>query len=92
VNGCDHFERSKFWIAPVNVIAANDDIIKSFLTPLIGNVASQFVVARRTGNVRLGGEEMMLTAFFIRGGDCFEFCLDLFSRVAEEAVKPRMLV
>ena len=77
VNGRDHFERSEFWIASVNVVAADDDIIEAFLSPLIGDVAGQFVVARRTGNMRLGGEKMMLTALLVGGWDCFEFCLDL---------------
>ena len=50
---------------------------RPFLAPLVGDVAGEFVVARGTGNVRLGGEDVMLAALFVRGGHSFEFVFDV---------------
>ena len=77
MNGRNHFKRSGFWIAAVNVVAADDDVFEAFGAPLVGDVASQFVVARGAGDVRFGGEEVMLAALFVGGGNGFEFVFDL---------------
>jgi hypothetical protein len=77
MNGRNHFQRRGFWIAAVNVVAADDYVLKAFGPPLVGDVASQFVVARRASDVRLGGEDVMLAALFVRGGYGLEFVLDL---------------
>ena len=66
-----------FGLDAVNIVAADDDIFEAFLPPLVGDVASEFIVARGAGNVRLGGEDVMLAAFFVRGGDGFEFVFDV---------------
>ena len=66
----------EFWIAAVHVIAADDDVFQTFVAPFVRDVAGQFVVARGSGNVRLGGEDFMLPALFIRGGDGFELVFD----------------
>ena len=76
MNGRDHLERCEFWIGAVDVIAANDDIFEAFLSPLIGDVASEFVIAHGAGDVRLGGEEVMLAALFVGRGNGFELGLD----------------
>jgi hypothetical protein len=75
--GRDHLERSEFRIGTVDIIAANDDVFEAFLPPLVGDVASEFVVARGAGNVGLSGEDVMLAAFFVRGRDGFELSFDL---------------
>ena len=76
VNRRDHFQKGGFGIAAVNVVAADDDILEPFVSPLVGDVAGEFVVARRSGDVRFGGEDVVLAAFFVRRGNGFEFIFD----------------
>src|ERR1039457_658645 len=77
MNGRDHFERCELWIAAVDVVAADDDIFEAFGAPLVGDVASEFVVAGGAGDVRFSGEDVMLAALFVGGGDPLEFVFDL---------------
>ena len=77
MNGRNHFQRGGLGIAAVDVVAADDNVLQTLGAPLVGDVASQFVVARGAGDVRLGGEEVMLAAFFVGGGNGFEFVFDL---------------
>src|ERR1039457_6943833 len=77
MNGRDHFERCELWIAAVDVVAADDDIFEAFGAPLVGDVASEFVVAGGAGDVRFSGEDVMLAALFVGGRDRLEFVFDL---------------
>src|SRR5580692_7577085 len=77
MNGRDHFERSELWIGTVDVVATDDNVLQPFLPPLVGDVASEFMVARRAGDVRFSGEDVMLAALFVGGGDGFELGFDL---------------
>src|SRR5260370_42561743 len=72
-----HFQKGGLWIRAVYVVTADDDVLKTFLAPLVGDVAGQFVVARGAGDVRFGGEDVMLAALFVGGGNAFEFIFDL---------------
>src|ERR1700693_3774713 len=77
MNGRDHFERSELWIAAVDIIAADEDVLQSFLPPLGRDVASEFIVAWGAGDVRFSGEDVMLAALFVGGGNGFELDFDL---------------
>src|SRR5260370_26914416 len=72
-----HFQKGGLWIRAVYVVTADDDVLKTLLAPLVGDVAGQFVVARGAGDVRFGGEDVMLAALFVGGGNGFEFVFDL---------------
>ena len=76
VRGRDHLERGGFWICAVDVVAADDDVFESLLLPFIGDVVGEFVVAFRSGDVRLLREDAVLAAFFVGRGDGFEFVFD----------------
>ena len=76
VNGRDHFERGGFRIGAVNIVAADDDVFEPLLAPFAGDVVGEFVIALRTGDVGLGGEDAMLAAFFVGGRNGFEFRFD----------------
>src|SRR5580658_6061377 len=73
----NHFQRSELWIGTVNVVATDNDVLKTFVAPLIGDVASQFVVARGASNMWLGGEDVMLAALFVGRRDRLECILDV---------------
>src|ERR1019366_8098827 len=77
VYGGDHFQKGALGIAAIDVVAADDDVFQAFVSPLVGDVTSEFVVANGARDVRLGGEDVMLAAFFIRGGNGFELILDV---------------
>ena len=76
MHGRDHFERGGLWIGAVNVVAADDDVFESLLPPFVGDVVGEFVVALRSGDVGLCGEDAVLAAFFVGRGDGFEFGFD----------------
>src|SRR6202035_3805478 len=76
VNRRNHFERGGFRICAVNIVATDDDVFEPLLAPFAGDVVGQFVIALRTCDVGLGGEDAMLTAFFVGGGNGFEFRFD----------------
>ncbi len=65
MHGRRHFQRSELWIGAIDVVAADDDIFQPFLPPFIRDVASQFIVPGGAGDVRLGGEDVMLFALFV---------------------------
>ena len=77
MNWRDHFKRSKLWIRTVDIVATDDNVLQPFLPPLVGDVASEFIVAWGAGDVRFSGEDVMLAAFFVGGRNCFELDLDL---------------
>src|SRR5258708_26204813 len=77
MNRRDHLEGSGLGIGAIDVVAADHDVVEAFLSPLVRNVAREFVIARRTGDVGFGGKYVMLFAFFVRSGNCFEFTLNL---------------
>src|ERR1700675_4201955 len=77
MNGCDHFERSELWIGTVDIVAADNHVLQPFLPPQVGDVASEFIIAWGAGDVRFSGEDVMLAAFFVRGGNGFELDFDL---------------
>ena len=90
MHGRGHFQEGTLGIAAVDVVAADDDVFEAFVAPLVGDVASQFVIARGAGDVRFGGEDVMLAAFFVRRGNGFELVFDFGSCAAADGVKPRM--
>jgi hypothetical protein len=53
-----------------------DDILQTLLPPLRRNVASQLIVPRRSGKMRLGGENAVLAPGFVGRRECFEFLFD----------------
>ena len=93
MRGRNHFQRSEFWIRTVDVVAADDHVFDSFVAPLIGDIARQFIVARRPGNMRFGGKNVMLTFFLLGRRNRFELAFDflLASRVRRREAKYRVL-
>src|ERR1700722_8674698 len=77
MNGCNHFERSELCIGTVDIVATDDHVLQPFLSPLVGDVASEFIVAWGAGDVRFSGEDVMLAALFVGGGNGFELDFDL---------------
>ena len=63
-------------ICPVNIVAADDDVLESLLLPFVANVFGEFVVTLRSGDVRLLGEDAVLPALFVGGRYGFELGFD----------------
>src|SRR5258706_449764 len=57
VRGLDHLEGRALGIGAVDVVAMDDDVFESLLLPFAGDVVGEFVVALRSGNVRLLRED-----------------------------------
>ena len=53
VRGSDHLQRCALGIGAVDVVAMDDDVFEALLLPFVGDVVGEFVVALRSGDVRL---------------------------------------
>ena len=60
MNRRDHFKGRALRLSAVDLVAADDNVLKALLTPLVGDVISQIVVALGTGDMWFRSEAIVV--------------------------------